>query len=128
MLLGRVVAVFDEVIIDVCNVTDMGGVFAGHRFDGFTGKDAADAVGVEGAVPPGDEQGGDGVAGEVDQGAAFGHELVDAEDEHDAGGGDGADGGQGGGQGDESTAGDAGGAFGGEQHDGHQADLLADGE
>ena len=45
-----------------------------------------------------------------------------------AGGRDGADRGQRGGQGDEPAAGDAGRALGGEQHDGHQAELLADGQ
>ena len=91
-------------------------------------EDPADPVDVDGPVPPGDEQGGDGVADEVDQGAALGHELVDAEDQHDAGGRDGADGAQGGGEGDEPAAGDAGRTLGGQQHDGQQADLLAEGQ
>src|SRR6478672_3947468 len=124
----RVVAVFDQVIVDVAVAVREDRILAGQRLNSFAVEDAADAVRVQGAVPPGDEQGGDGVAGEVHQGPALGHELVDAEDEHDAGGGDGAERGQGGGQGDEAAAGDACRALGGEQHDRDEAQLLADGQ
>ena len=105
-------------------------VFVGveQRLDVLACEHGAGSGHVEFVVPLRDEQGGDGVADEVDQGPALGHELVDAEDQHDAGRGDGADRAQGGGQGDEPAAGDAGRALGGEQHDRDQADLLADGQ
>src|SRR6478735_5821224 len=51
---------------------------------GFLVQHRSGPVDVEGLGPAADEQGGDGVAAEVHQGPAFGHELVDAEDQHDA--------------------------------------------
>src|SRR4029078_7539089 len=117
------VLVCAPVVVDVCHLVDL-----------VQGRDVVPAqhppgpVDVEGLVPAGDEQGGDCVAAEVDQGAAFGHELVDAEHEHDAGRRDGADGGQCGGQRDEATTGDTGSTFRGEQHDADQSELLGNGQ
>ena len=78
--------VIRPVVVDRFRV-DLGG----HVRRAVTGQNPAGLVDVEGLVPLGDDQRGDGVAVEVDQGAALGHELVDAEDQHDAGGRDGAD-------------------------------------
>ena len=76
---------------------------AGQGRHGLAVQHAADPVGVDGPVPLADEQRRDGVADEVDHRAALGHELVDAEDQHDGRGRDGPDGAQGGGQRDEPT-------------------------
>ena len=86
---------------------------------------AADPVGVDGPVPPAHEQRRDGVADEVDHGAALGHELVDAEDQHDGSGRDRPESAQGGGEGDEPAAGDSGRTLRGQDHDGHEPELLA---
>lgn len=60
------------------------------RFDGpvpirvVAPEDGPGALTIAGLVPVGDEERGNGVAAEVHQRAALGHELVDTEDEHDA--------------------------------------------
>ncbi len=60
--------------------------------------------GVELAFPFGDDDGGDAVADEVDEGTHLRHEAVDAEQEGDAGDGYGAEGGERGSEGDEAAA------------------------
>ena len=99
-----------------------------QRLDVLSGEHRPGPDHVEFVVPLRDEQGGHRVADEVDQRPALGHELVDAEDQHDADDRDVPDRAQSGCQGDESAAGDAGRTLGGQQHDREQADLLADRE
>src|SRR6478735_3662376 len=101
---GGAAVVGGQVVVGVGDLVAGDGIILGEGLDGFAGEDAAGPVCVEGPVPPGDEERGDGVAGEIDQRPALRHELVDAEDEHNAGGRDGADGGQRGGQGNEAAA------------------------
>ena len=83
-------------------------------------------VGVELAFPAADHHGGDAVADEIGQRAAFAHELVDAEDDGDRLDRDIRHDGERGGERDEAGAGDAGRAL-RRQHGDHQnAHLLAE--
>src|SRR6478672_1119542 len=78
--------------------------------------------------PVGDHQGGDGVAGEVGQGASLAHEPVDRDDQADAGHQVGAVRGQAATQGGQAGAGDSGGALGGDDHEDQQGELLGPGQ
>src|SRR5690606_18256087 len=77
-------------------------------------------------APLGDHEGGNAVADQVGQGAGFGHEAVDAEDQRQAGNRQLADSGQGGSQHAEAGTGDTGGSLGGDQQHGQQGQLGGD--
>src|SRR6478735_1272624 len=70
-VLAGVVAVFAQIPVNRSGLAGMHGILGSQRLDRLPGEDPAGPVGVEGAVPPGDEERGDGVAGEVHQGPAL---------------------------------------------------------
>lgn len=83
---------------------------------------------IELTLPLRDDDGGDSVADEVDEGSHLGHEAVDAEEECEARDGDRSDGGERGGECDESSTSDRGGALGVEHEDEQDEELLLQGE
>ena len=83
---------------------------------------------VELALPAADDDGGDAVADQVGQRAAFAHELVDAENDGDRLHRDVGHDRKRRGKRDEARAGDAGGALRRDHGDHQDAELLADGE
>src|SRR5690606_14742467 len=90
------------------------------------GENVARLGAVELAGPGADEDGGDGVACEVGEGAGFTHEAVDADDEPDAVDQLGPVGLQAARESGQACAGDARGALAGDDHEQQQADLFAD--
>jgi hypothetical protein len=73
-------------------------------------EDALGLGGVEGVLPFGNDDGGDGVADDVNDGAGDVGEALDAEQQDEAGNGDLMHGSERGGEGDEARSGDSCGA------------------
>src|SRR5437879_213645 len=104
---------------------DCRGLFCGNLLLGiFCVEEGVGALGVKLALPLCDDDGGDSVADEVDEGAHLGHEAVDAEKQCEPGDGDGSEGGERGGECDEPSSSDCGCALGVEHKDEQDEELL----